>query len=58
MFPVQTNRIFLTPLKARKGDTPNKPVQAVEKERRGMGREQRNFYTENTKFGGENGNGF
>jgi hypothetical protein len=54
MFPVQTNRIFLTPLKARKGDTLNKAVQAVEKERRGMGREQRNFClrdTENTRRG-------
>jgi hypothetical protein len=28
---VQTNRIFLTPLKARKGDTHNQAVQAVEK---------------------------
>jgi len=29
MFPVQTNRIFLTPLKARKGDTLDKAVQVT-----------------------------
>jgi len=29
MFPVQTNRIFLTPSKARKGDTLDNPVQVT-----------------------------